>query len=238
VNLDRRSVQRAIRRWEARGVLKKLRGGGRLRGSRAGRSSEYQIIFRLPAEATNSVDHAAADQRVRHQRLAVQECQSTSAIASGAADSNCPRPSRAPVAAQLEAKFCRLEDFALVGLDRLEEGQTANPLLKTGTPRIFPTAVTDGPLAATCDGEKRTGNPGAQPWLDVRPLIVAAHREHKRSQTRSMSASSAWSPAPTSRCSPAPRPRTANTGPVGSAKTAVPSGAGNPTVNPGVEAAP
>jgi hypothetical protein len=60
VNLDRRNVQRAIRRLEARGVLKQLPGGGRLRGSRTGRSSEYQIIFTQAADATNSVDDAAA----------------------------------------------------------------------------------------------------------------------------------------------------------------------------------
>jgi hypothetical protein len=58
-NLDRRNVQRAIRRLEAKGVLKQLRGGGRCRGSHAGRSSEYQIIFAPPADPTSSVDGAA-----------------------------------------------------------------------------------------------------------------------------------------------------------------------------------
>ena len=54
VNLDRRNVQRAIRRLEARGIVKRLLGGGRVRGSRAGRSSEYQIILTRPADVTNS----------------------------------------------------------------------------------------------------------------------------------------------------------------------------------------
>ena len=54
VNLDRRNVQRAIRRLEARGIVKRLLGGGRVRGSRAGRSSEYQIILTRPADTTNS----------------------------------------------------------------------------------------------------------------------------------------------------------------------------------------
>lgn len=53
VNLDRRNVQRAIRQLEVKGVLKRLLGGGR------GRSSEYQIIFKRAADATNSVNDAA-----------------------------------------------------------------------------------------------------------------------------------------------------------------------------------
>jgi hypothetical protein len=54
-NLDRRTVQRAIRRLEAKGVLKRLPGGGR------GRSSEYQIIFEPAADTAknNSGNHAA-----------------------------------------------------------------------------------------------------------------------------------------------------------------------------------
>jgi hypothetical protein len=52
-NLDRRTVQRAIRRLEAKGVLKRLPGGGR------GRSSEYQIIFEPAADTTNSGNDAA-----------------------------------------------------------------------------------------------------------------------------------------------------------------------------------
>ena len=49
-NLDRRNVQRAIRQLEAKGILERLHGGGR------GRSSEYQVIFKRAADATNSVD--------------------------------------------------------------------------------------------------------------------------------------------------------------------------------------
>jgi AraC-like DNA-binding protein len=54
-NLDRRTVQRAISQLEAKGVLKRLPGGGR------GRSSEYQIIFELAADTANnnSGNHAA-----------------------------------------------------------------------------------------------------------------------------------------------------------------------------------
>ena len=47
-DLDRRTVQRSIRRLEGEGVLRELRGGGR------GRSSEYQIIFETPDNAANS----------------------------------------------------------------------------------------------------------------------------------------------------------------------------------------
>jgi DNA-binding Lrp family transcriptional regulator len=62
VKLDRRNVQRAIRRLDARGVLKKLRGGGRLRGSQRGHASEYEIIFTPRADAKKSVgDTAASD---------------------------------------------------------------------------------------------------------------------------------------------------------------------------------
>ena len=53
VDLDRRNVQRAIRQLEVKGVLKRLLGGGRAR------SSEYQIIFKRAADATNSVNDAA-----------------------------------------------------------------------------------------------------------------------------------------------------------------------------------
>jgi hypothetical protein len=52
-NLDRRNVHRAIRQLEARGILERLRGGGR------GRSSEYRVIFKRAADATNSVDDDA-----------------------------------------------------------------------------------------------------------------------------------------------------------------------------------
>jgi DNA-binding MarR family transcriptional regulator len=52
-NLDRRNVQRAIRQLEAKGILERLHGGGR------GRSSEYQVIFKQAADATNSVDDDA-----------------------------------------------------------------------------------------------------------------------------------------------------------------------------------
>jgi hypothetical protein len=53
VSLDRRTVQRAMRRLEAKRILKPLRGGGR------GRSSEYQIIFEQAVDATNSGNNAA-----------------------------------------------------------------------------------------------------------------------------------------------------------------------------------
>ena len=52
-NLDRRTVQRAIRQLEAKGVLKWVRGGGH------GRSSEYQIIFEPAADTANSGNDAA-----------------------------------------------------------------------------------------------------------------------------------------------------------------------------------
>ena len=52
-NLDRRTVQRAISQLEAKGVLKRLPGGGR------GRSSEYQIIFEPAADTANSGNDAA-----------------------------------------------------------------------------------------------------------------------------------------------------------------------------------
>jgi hypothetical protein len=52
-NRDRRTVQRAISQLEAKGVLKRLPGGGR------GRSSEYQIIFEPPADTANSGNDAA-----------------------------------------------------------------------------------------------------------------------------------------------------------------------------------
>ena len=61
VNLDRRNVQGAIRRLEAKGVLKRLRGDGRLPMSHAGHCSEYKISFEPPAGATNSVDDAVSD---------------------------------------------------------------------------------------------------------------------------------------------------------------------------------
>jgi DNA-binding MarR family transcriptional regulator len=52
-NLDRRNVQRVIRQLEAKGILEGLHGGGR------GRTSEYRIIFKQAAYATNSVDDDA-----------------------------------------------------------------------------------------------------------------------------------------------------------------------------------
>src|ERR1700719_3616939 len=52
-NLDRRTVHRAIRQWEAKGILERRHGGGR------GRSSEYQVIFKRAADAINSVDDDA-----------------------------------------------------------------------------------------------------------------------------------------------------------------------------------
>jgi hypothetical protein len=55
-NLDRRTVQRAIRQLEAKGVLKRLPGGGRRR------STEYQIIFEPAADTANSGNDAAVSE--------------------------------------------------------------------------------------------------------------------------------------------------------------------------------
>lgn len=53
LNLDRRTVQRAVRHLEAECVLRLRNGGGR------GRASAYQIIFEPPAAAANSGNDTA-----------------------------------------------------------------------------------------------------------------------------------------------------------------------------------